>query len=339
MRFPWLVLCLAVASATPSKSHQLRLPFVSSPNDLETGVKSLLSIDWSIKDGSLYANNDQVYPPSTTMQLTAPLYRASHPTQSEKSVELTYSIHSRPLPESNVGLVAGIVRVRVELHDLHGNLVSPDATVVDLVSFQDGSHQITRVSVRPARGGYQADHFAQKSGPWAVKYWKTHVGSFFDAKESTSIAENDYQPTESQPTESQSTESQDHIEIKDVSVDSDVNSNTESKSPLSISSFWAAPTQPNDPSDHRHPHHHRPKNAFMRIVPTIMLPAVLGAFAGLAACLLGFFIGYLFMSFATHFGWQTSPRYSQDVLLEEGTHSEKLPMVPWLHLTVPESDV
>ncbi|KAJ6039245.1 hypothetical protein N7499_003788 [Penicillium canescens] len=92
MRLPWLALCLAVASATPTKFHQLRLPFVPSPDDIETGVKSLLSIDWAIKDGSLYANNDQVYPPSTTMQLTAPLYQASHPTQSEKPVELTKSL-------------------------------------------------------------------------------------------------------------------------------------------------------------------------------------------------------------------------------------------------------
>ncbi|OGE49403.1 hypothetical protein PENARI_c021G03705 [Penicillium arizonense] len=335
MRLPWLALCLAVASATSIKSHQLRLPFVPSPDDIETGVKSLLSIDWSIKDGNLYANNDQVYPPSTTMQLTAPLYQASHPTQSDKSVELTYTIHSRPLPANNVGSVAGIVRVRIELHDLHGNLVSPDATVVDLVSYQDGSHQITRVRVRPARGGYQADHFAQKSRPWVVKYWKTHVGSFFDAKTSTSIAEND-----SQPTESQSTDSEDHIEIKDASADSDSNSNTESESPFSISSFWAAPTQPHDRSGHRHPHHHhRPKNAFMRIVRPIILPAVLGAVAGLAACLLGFFIGSLLMSFSARVGWRTSPRYSQDVSLEEGTHSEKSPMVPRIHLTVPESDV
>jgi hypothetical protein len=162
-----------------------------------------------------------------------------------------------------------------------------------------------------------------------VKYWKTHVGSFFDVKTSTSIAEND----------SQSTESEDHIEIKDVSVNSDSTSNTESKSPFSISSFWAAPTQPHDHSGHRHPHHHRPKNAFMRIVRPIILPAVLGAVAGLAACLLGFFIGSLLMSCSARFGWRTSPRYSQDVSLEEGTHSEKSPMVPRIHLTVPESDV
>lgn len=263
------------------------------------------------------------------MQLTAPLYQASDPTQSDESVELTYTIDSRPLSANKMGSVAGIVRVRVELLDLNGNLVSPDATVVDLVNYQDGSHQITRVRVQPARRGHQADRFTQRSRPWVIKYWKTHVGSFFDAKTSTSIAEHD----------SHSTESEDHSEVKNVSVDSDSNSNMESKSPFSISSFWAAPTRPNDRSGHRHPHHHRPKNAFMRIVRPIILPAVLGAVAGVAACLLGFFIGSLLMSFSARVGWKTSPRYSQDVSLEEGAHSEKSPMVPQIHLAVPESDV
>ncbi|KAJ5308603.1 hypothetical protein PENANT_c044G08119 [Penicillium antarcticum] len=334
MRLPWLALCLAVATATPIKSHQLRLPFVPSPDDLETGVKSLLSLDWTIKDGSLYANNDQVYPPSITMQLTAPLYKASHPTQSEKSVELSYTIDSRPLAANKVGSVAGIVRVRVELLDLHGNLVSPDAAVVDLVNYQDGSHHITRIRVKPARGGFQADHFAQKSRPWVVKYWKTHVGSFFEAKTSVAISEN--------ANDAHSTESEDHSEIKDVSVDSDSHSSVNSKesnSPFSISSFWAAPTSPHR-SGHRRPgHHHRPKNAFMRIVRPIIWPAVLGAVAGLAACLFGFFVGSLLMSFSARVGWRTSPRYSQDISLEEGSPSEKSPMVPRIHLTVPESDV
>jgi hypothetical protein len=338
-------MCLAVAAATPIKSHQLRLPFVPSPDDLETGVKSVLvgappqerryahanhpqSLDWSIKEGSLYANNDQVYPPSTTMQLTAPLYSTSHPTQSERSVQLSYTVDSRPLAANKVGSVAGIVRVRVELLDLNGNLVSPDATVVDLVNYQDGSHHITRVRVQPARGGHQSDHFAQKSRPWVVKYWKTHVGSFFEAQ--TSTLEKEDHPAESE----------NHGDVKDVSFDA--KSKTAGyNSPFSISSFWATPpSYTNHRSGHRRPdHHHRPKNAFMRMLRPIILPAVLGAVAGLAACLLGFFIGSLLMSFSARVGWKTSPRCSEEISLEEGTTSEKSPMVPRIHLTVPESDV
>ncbi|KAJ5758316.1 uncharacterized protein N7511_007010 [Penicillium nucicola] len=333
MRLPWLALCLAVATATPIKSHQLRLPFVPSPDDLETGVKSHLSLDWSIQDGSLYANNDQVYPPSTTMQLTAPLYNATHPTQSDNAVELSYTIDSRPISANQVGSVAGIVRVRVELLDLHGNLVSPDAAVIDLVNYQDGSHHITRIRVQPARGGYQADHFAQKSRPWVVKYWKTHVGSFFEAKTSAAMSETEH--------DAHSTESEDHSETEDVSVDSSSRAavNPESNAPFSISSFWAAPTSPRR-SGHRRPgHHHRPKSAFMRIVRPIILPAVLGAVAGLAACLLGFFIGSLLLSFSARVGWRTSPGCARDIALEEGSHAEKSPMVPRIHLTIPEPDV
>ena len=230
------------------------------------------------------------------MQLRAPLYNSD--TLTDRSVELSYTLDSRPLSTDQVGSVAGIVRVRVELLDLHGNLVSPNAVAVDLLTYQDGNHHITRVRVEPARGGHQEDPYSQKSRPWVVKYWKTQFGSLFES------------------TDHSTTDSPTKVDTAHEAV--------ESESKFSISSFWAAPAHSNYRGPRR-PHHHHPGNAFVRNVRPIILPAVLGAVAGLAACLVGFFLGHLAMSFAMRLGWKAQPRPRQ---VEEGSASEKSPMVP-----------
>jgi hypothetical protein len=247
------------------------------------------------------------------MQLRAPLYDSDALT--DKSVELSYTLDSRPLSTDQVGSVAGIVRVRVELLDLHGNLVSPNAVAVDLLTYQDGNHHITRIRVEPARGGHQDDRFAQKSRPWVVKYWKTQFGSLFESSEKTT------QPKNGIKTTSESAKP----------AATAVADQEESESKFAISSFWAAPAHSNY-RDHRRPHHHRPGNAFVRIVRPIILPAVLGAIAGLTACLVGFFLGHVVMSFASRLGWKT--RVAQrSAEIEEGSFSEKSPMAPNVYVT------
>jgi hypothetical protein len=237
------------------------------------------------------------------MQLRAPLYQDARLT--DNSVDLSYTLDSCPLSTDQVGAVAGIVRVRVELLDLHGNLVSPDAVVIDLLTYQDGNHHITRIRVEPARG----DGRSQRNRPWVVKYWKTQFGSFFESEEQST------QP----PAESPATK---------VTT---ANHAVESESKFAISSFWAAPPHANY-RGHRRPHHHRPGNSFVRMVRPIILPAVLGAVAGLVACLVGFFIGHLIMSFAVRLGWK-GPVQQRTARAEQGTASEKSPMVPHVCVT------
>ncbi|CAG7916401.1 unnamed protein product [Penicillium olsonii] len=292
----WSLLHLgsALALSIPNEMH---LPFAPSPNSLENGVQQTLAINWSIQNGSLYANENQIYPPSLTMQLRAPLYEANTPT--DKSVDLSYTLDTRPLSTDRVGTVAGMIRVRIELLDLHGNLISPNAVAVDMLTYQDGDHHITRIRVEPARGGRQDDRFAVKSRPWVVKYWSTQFGSLFDNVHAQSKSE------------SQSQISAEHV----------------APSKFSIASFWAAP----EARVHGHGHpHHRPGHSFRRIVGPIILPAVMGAVAGLAACLVGFFLGHLFMSFAVRAGWKASP---QPVEEDMDWTSEKSSMVPHIYVT------
>jgi hypothetical protein len=261
------------------------------------------------------------------MQLRAPLLEGVDKTNpSDKTVEVSYTLDSRPLFTDRVGSVAGMVRVRVEFLDLHGNLVSPHAVAVNLLTYQNGDYHITRVRVEPARGGDEEDRFTQKSRPWVVKYWRTQFGSIFE-KTKTTVSTDDAKPV----TES----SVQNDAIKTSSSQSATGS--ESKSPFSVSSFWVAPAAayPHHRSGHHDPHHgHRPKNSFMTIFSPVVLPAVLGATAGLVACLVGFFVGHLLMSLAMRLGWQKEPDCkSQNMSVEEGTASEKSPMVQHIYAT------
>ncbi|KAJ5138254.1 uncharacterized protein N7515_003102 [Penicillium bovifimosum] len=328
MRLLW-ALCLgnALASTIPSKLHQLRLPFVPSPDNLENGVRSSLSINWSIKNGALYANQDKIYPPSLTMQLRAPLLEGVDQTNpSDKTVEVSYTLDSRPLFTDRVGSVAGMVRVRVELFDLHGNLISPNAVAVDLLAYQNGDFHITRVRIEPARGGDEEDRFTQNSRPWVVKYWRTQFGSIFE-KTQTAVSTDDSRQIAESSAENDTPKA----------TGSQFTTVSETKSPFSISAFGAAPAAayPHHRSGHHGPHHgHRPKHSFMAIFSPAVLPAVLGATAGLVACLVGFFIGHLLMSLAVRLGWQKEPNCkSQNMSVEEGTPSEKSPMVSLIYAT------
>ncbi|KAJ5544479.1 hypothetical protein N7535_007122 [Penicillium sp. DV-2018c] len=325
MRLLW-ALCLgsALASAVPStKSHQLRLPFVPSPDDLENGVRSSLSINWSIQNGALYANQDKVYPPSTNMQLRAPLLEGVDQTKpGDKTVEVSYTLDSRPLFTD--GSVAGMICVRVELFDLHGNLVSPDAVAVDLLTYQNGDFHIRRVRIEPARGGDEEDRFTQKSRPWVVKYWRTQFGSIFEKKKTTVSTDDSKQTTKiSVQNDGPKTTSSQSTTVSDA------------KFPFSVSAFSASPAAPYPhyrSGHHESNHGHHPKNTFMTIFTPAVLPAVLGAAAGLVACLVGFFIGHVLMSLAMRLGWQKEPVCtSQDILVEEGTPSEKSLMVPFIY--------
>lgn len=291
MRF-WFLACLGSALASVislPNTHELRLPFAPSPSHPESGFSSSLSIDWSIQNGNLYANQDQVYPPSTTMKLRAPIYDAEVLT--DKIVELSYTIDSRPLAADQVGAVAGMVRVRVELLDLHGNLISPNAVSIDLLTYQDGNHHIARIHMEPAREGHRNDRFAQHSRPWAWKYWNKQLESEFEVK------------------------SHDHLgELSSTNLVP-----VERGSRFSLASLWAPPA-PYPYRGHRHHHHH---SSFSRIVRPIILPAVMGAVAGLVACLVGFFIGHMLMSLAMRLGWVAQLRSTT-----EGTASEKSPVLP-----------
>ncbi|KAJ5961428.1 hypothetical protein N7501_006369 [Penicillium viridicatum] len=327
MQLLWAILIgSALASSIPD-SHQLRLPFVPPSDNLENGVRSRLSIDLSIQNGSLYANEHQLYPPSAIMQLKAPLYE--DPDQinpSGHTAELSYTLDTQPLPTNEIGSMADMIRVRIELFDLQGNLVSPDAVAIDLLAYQNGKYGMTRIRVEPARGSDQNDNTYQKSESWVVNYWRTQFGSAFDkpgAKSRTTTPTHDSAPATESSTKNRAT--------KVITS----GTATESGSKTHFFSFWATPAHLHHHTEHRRPHHkHHPKNSFMHIIRPIILPGLLGAAAGLLACLVGFFFGSLLMSLAVRLGWQKVPGHKSRIIsVEEGEVSEKALMMPPVYAT------
>ncbi|CAG8900818.1 unnamed protein product [Penicillium egyptiacum] len=321
------ILCLggAVASSIPANSHKLRLPFVPSSNDLENGVRSRLSMNLSIQNGSLYANEHQLYPPSEIMQLHVPLYESAnqiHP--SDKTVELSYTLETQPLPTDEMESTADMIRVRVELFDLQGNLVSPDAVAVDLLVFQNGKYEMTRIRVEPARGSDQDGHSYQKSQSWVMNYWRTQFGSIFDKPKRKTMA-----PTRNSAPVTKSSAQNSAIKIISSKATTDSGSKTH------FFSFWATPADLHHHTEHRRPHHNpHHKNSFMRIIRPIILPALLGIAAGLVACLVGFIIGRLLMSLGLCLGWpKILGDRSRIISEEEGMVSEKALVMPHVYVT------
>ncbi|CAI7643523.1 unnamed protein product [Penicillium discolor] len=333
MQLLWAILIgSALASSIPD-SHQLRLPFVPPSDNLENGVRSRLSIDLSIQNGSLYANEHQLYPPSVITQLNAPLYEGLDQIDpSDNTAELSYTLETEPLPRDEIGSIADMIRVRIELFDLQGNLVSPDAVAVDLLAYQSGKYGMTRIRVEPARGSGQDDNTHQKSQSWVVNYWRTQFGSVFDKPGSKSRAT---MPThDSAPTES----STQNGATKAISG----GRATELGSKTRFFSFWATPAHLHHHAEHRQPHHkHRPKHSFLHIIRPIVFPALLGTVAGLLACLVGFVFGSLLISLAARLGWRKVLGHKSRIIsVEEGAVSEKALIMPHVYTTdVSESNV
>jgi hypothetical protein len=263
------------------------------------------------------------------MQLNAPLYE--YPDQinpSDNTAELSYTLETQPLPTNDIGHKADMIRVRIELFDLQGNLVSPDAVAVDLLAYQSGKYGMTRIRVEPASGSDQNDNTHQRSQSWVMNYWRTQFGSVFDKpriKPKTTTPTHDSAPVTESSTQNCAT--------KAVST----GTATESGSKTHFFSFWATPAHLHH-AEHRRPHQ---KHSFMHIIRPIILPALLGTAVGLLACLVGLFFGSLLMSLAGRLGWQKVPGHKSRIIsVEEGAVSEKVFMMPHVYVTdVSESNV
>lgn len=280
------------------------------------------SLKWSIINGSLYANEDRVFPPSMSMQLHAP--RREGPEKvlvGKEEVDVSYALEARPLSSRENGSTSQIVRVRVDLCDSEGEPVTPQAVVLDLLAHPDGTPRIARVRMEPGkRYGERPPH---RDRPWTMKFWQIQMGAFFKNVEDRPISslKHDSQPPSHD------------LEPSHPQPATDVASSTEPESQLGfISSPYWSPTTYSHHS-HRHPHNRQPSGTFMRLVRPVILPAVLGAAAGLMACLLGFLIGHAFMSLSVLLGFRKPHRRSRTASIEDGTLSEKARFVSTIHLT------
>jgi hypothetical protein len=265
------------------------------------------------------------------MQVHAPQYRGqSNARVGDEDLELSYSLHARPLSSEEAGATSKIVRVRVDLMDLQGEAVTPNAVVLDLLAHPDGSQRITRIRMDPGKG-----HREGHDRPWHMKFWQTQMAGIINHSKEKETKQISSPAEPSQPKTEDSTQAppSDPAQTDDKEDVTQVG--------FIFSPYWSpAAYSHRGHGHHRHPHHR--DRTFMRIVRPVILPAVLGAAAGLVACLVGFVIGHLCMSLSVRLGLRKNrqQRRASAVHLEDGTFREKsvLISVPEIYVTDSDSD-
>ena len=285
------------------------------------------SLKLSITNGSLYANQDRIFPPTMSMQLHALRYKNSENIQSnEEELELSFSLDARPLPVDGPDDMTGVVRVSMEVLNVQGEPVTLNAVALDLLSDDDGSYHITRIRIIP--GQAHPDYLSPDDRrPWHMKFWRSQVGSVFKHSEDT-------QPSSST---SDAPHTKDDVALSHSAntADSSISSAVDSW----VGHFYSPNAVPGTDShnSHRHLHEgHHQRHKLMRLIHPVILPAVLGIVAGLAACLIGFVIGHVFMSLSNCLGFNQKPRRrrTRTFCVEDGALSEKSDlMLPEIYVT------
>ncbi|KAJ5087091.1 hypothetical protein NUU61_008398 [Penicillium alfredii] len=296
----WLVgaLCLRIALATAlpvASSHEIRLRYLPSLMTPESDAESYLSINWSVQNGNLYANNEQVFPPIIPMQFHAPRYASSgNKLLGDTDLKLSYALDARRLPPANAG--AEVMRLRLDVLDLQSQPVTPGAVVLYLLLSQDGDHRIDRIRVEFGASG--DDPSPYKDRPWHLQSWNAQVNPAEQEAPSTTESSSNGVPHSADP----------HTDT--------------------TFSVWTPSTRP-----HHRPH--RPSQPFMGLVRPILLPALVGAILGVVACVVGLVVGNLLMSLFTCLGWRKrSDRQSWMYSMDDESVTEKsLLSVPRISVT------
>ncbi|KAJ5998290.1 hypothetical protein N7451_006100 [Penicillium sp. IBT 35674x] len=323
MRLSWSVLLVgAIASSIPlGSSHEVHLSYLPTSQPVPS-VESYLSVEWSMRDGKLFANGDLVFPPSMSMQVHAPRYEGAQKTRID-SETLYYSLEVRPLSSHEVGAPHGIVRVDVDFMDREGHSVTPNTVVLDLLDHPDGNPRITKIRIEPGKSReVQSEH------KWQMKFWQTEMGALFKQTETKATKLSRVEASvQSEPTKS----------AKSDVANPKTSSVVESTVGYIFSPYFAPSSYSHRTNRHSHGHH---DHTFMRLMRPVVLPALLGAVAGLLACLLGFLVGHVIMSVSYRLGLRKHPRHhrrSRTTHVEDGIVSEKAGLLPEIYVT--ESEV
>jgi hypothetical protein len=271
-----------------------------SPNSLV-----LQSLNWAILNGSLFANNDRVFPPTMSMQLHAPRREDPAKTPSKDDmIELSYALEARPLPESRESIPT-FIRVRLDLLDLKGASVTADTVVVDLLCQADGSTAISQIRSEPNQRHSGGRSYSNR--PWYVNLLST-----ISSKDKQNLSSDEHM----QPTISSASNGNKPDHLQSVGVTG--SSAPDSESPLGLSSYWS----PTIYSGHR-------DRSLMQLMHPFILPILLGAIIGLSAWLSGFVLASLFISlYACLIHRKKEGRRIPTGVVEDGISSKKGQILP-----------
>jgi hypothetical protein len=233
------------------------------------------------------------------MRLHAPQYGNSNEALPDDDSVLSYSLDVRPLSTEGSGMAAGLLRLRVELLDLHGKPVTTNSVVVDLLRSGDGENTIKSVGIGP-ESAQRETRPVSKPQPWQMKWWTSKMGSWLSGNGQSS-SQIDGQPLDAANSP--------------YAVSAPYAASPSLQGDDTYSPFRASPSHTG--SDF--PSHSRTWRAFV-------LPIALGAMAGTLAYAGGFVIGMIGMSLSarrSHQARRHRRRHSRISSIDDGILVEK----------------
>ncbi|KKK20257.1 hypothetical protein ARAM_004112 [Aspergillus rambellii] len=302
--FPGDTVSILPLEAQAAQKQQIDLPCTECPFAIQSGDETYLSLEFSIEDGVLLANDHHIFPPAPPSPITAV---QRHLTDGEESqpVPLGYAVEMMPLPsppEEPFDMVA----VRFTVLDLDGYPVPLDTVAITLIHDAEGNLFMVKTDIEKT-----ADRASWKKCDGKPKclrrFMVERIRSMFGAAKERLVGMfkgkgckglKGLPPPPFPPRPH-------HDEL-----DHD------------FPGHHSPPPPPPPPADHRHshgkPHHGDWQRTAHRVVRFIVVPAILGVFAGLAASALGMIVGQLAV-----FMWRRYRRSSPKETLEPGSRDEK----------------
>ncbi|RAK95339.1 uncharacterized protein BO80DRAFT_450273 [Aspergillus ibericus CBS 121593] len=268
--------------------HEIHIPCAKGPgpeSDHEKSSKAYLAMKFHTESNALLANNASIFPASYPMHLPATRYQESG--QGAEDVLLQYAVnidYIHPNPEE---WIQDVYHVEVKLFDLAGRPATTDTVTVRLSRQQQGELYISQIMVEPLLQYH--DVHGDGNCLWHVKYWKMivskyrawrktqghgRVGSHWQAIPSDDAAANTPIPTADKAYTSDGTSTADRARP---------DSHAAPVSPFRVFGVDRSPR----PVVLRPSGHHRD---FWRLVVPAIIPALLGATAGLVVCMMGLLV-------------------------------------------------
>ena len=268
------------ADLTCSQDNKPNAYLVRQPQPLHSCLRKLTetiqTVKFAMKNGTLFANHQSIFPISMPMQFPAVRHWGSKTSSETEDVVLEYAMNVQQFPPHVDAVVGDVYRLSMRLLDLHGRPATPNIVTIGIVRNVEAKLLISHIQL-------ESDAAAQRHGShrggyksWKMmKYWKSQLGAYMvTVKE----AVKNRLPASSRPAGSDVILDDHHKSEQDLDSKPDTRFRI-----LSFYQFNYA--SPHD--GHRH---------FFRLVRPIILPAFLGIMAGFAACVIGFGLGRIVAS-------------------------------------------
>ncbi|PYI00645.1 hypothetical protein BO78DRAFT_434267 [Aspergillus sclerotiicarbonarius CBS 121057] len=282
---------LQTSLSTPHSSppvvtgHEIHIPCAKGPGPEsdQDPSKAYLAMKFHTENNALFANNATIFPASYPMHLPATRYQSAG--QGAEDVLLQYAVNIDYIRPHLDALTQDVYHVEVKLFDLSGRPATTDIVTVRLSRQQEGDLYISQIMVDPL----PRYHDAHGDGNclWHVKYWKMIVNKYRAWRQTKEHRGGEPQgqpvrpPDDAKGNQPKPTKDKAQTPEGTSTVDrAKPDSGTAPVSPFRVFGMDRSPR----PALLRPSGRHRD---FWRLVVPAIIPALLGAMAGLVVCMTG----------------------------------------------------